>query len=75
LFGSCPGLKTIAEPVPEPIICPNCGKEVEIFTNEQFMKCHFCGHLITRERLLSCLDWCKFADKCLEEFRKRQSSQ
>jgi hypothetical protein len=56
-----------SQPIPEPIICPHCGREVEIFTNEQVMKCYFCGGLVTREKRMTCLDWCKYADKCLAD--------
>ena len=67
MFSQCPGSMIFSQPVPEPIICPHCGKEVEIFTNEQVMKCYHCGGLVTREKRPSCLDWCKYADKCAAE--------
>lgn len=73
MFTSCPGIKGFADPVPEPITCPHCGREVEIFTNEQFMKCYFCGGTVTREKRPSCLDWCKYADRCLEELQRQRS--
>jgi len=75
IFTRCPGAAGFAEPVPEPIRCPHCGKEVEIFTNEQFMKCYHCGGLVSRERRPSCFDWCASADKCAAEVeaqRKRR---
>ncbi len=64
MLSHCPGARGFAEPVPEPIICPHCGKEVEIFTNEQTMKCYFCGGTITREKRPTCFDWCKYAELC-----------
>jgi DNA-directed RNA polymerase subunit RPC12/RpoP len=64
VFSHCPGSRIFSEPVPEPIICPHCGKEVEIFTNEQSMRCYFCGGHVTRERRPSCFDWCRYADIC-----------
>jgi endogenous inhibitor of DNA gyrase (YacG/DUF329 family) len=67
MFSHCPGARTFMEPIPEPIICPHCGKEVEIFTTEQSMKCYHCGGLVTREKLPSCFEWCKFADICKSE--------
>ena len=67
MFSHCPGARTFMEPIPEPIICPHCGREVEIFTTEQSMKSYYCGGLVTREKLPSCFDWCKFADICKAE--------
>ncbi len=80
MFSHCPGARIFAEPIPEPVICPHCGKEVEIFTNEQSMRCYFCGGLVTREKLPSCFDWCKYADLCMSEIKAQrkgieQSSQ
>jgi DNA-directed RNA polymerase subunit RPC12/RpoP len=36
--------------------CPNCGAEVEIFSNEVKVKCYQCGKMVYRERLPSCID-------------------
>jgi len=78
MFTNCPGSRLFAEPIPEPIACPHCGREVEILTNEQSMKCYFCGGLVTREMRPCCFDWCKYADECIAEIeaaakRNRQS--
>ncbi len=78
MFSHCPGAGHIIEPVPEPIICPHCGKEVEIFTNEQSMTCYFCGGLVTRKKHPSCFDWCKYADVCaavIETKKKEKQGQ
>lgn len=72
LFSSCPGSVWFKQPIPEPTRCPHCGKEVEIFTNEQSMKCYHCGGLITREKRPSCFDWCKYADKCIAEIEAQR---
>lgn len=74
-FSRCPGSGPFAEPVPELVPCPHCGKDVEIFTNEVSMKCYFCGGLVTRERRPTCFDWCEYAPKCLAEIeaQKRRS--
>lgn len=77
MFSHCPGSGWFSQPIPEPIICPHCSKEVEIFTNEQSMVCYFCGGLVTREKRPSCFDWCRYADKCIaeiEEHRKKYLS-
>ena len=72
MFSSCPGSLWFKQPIPEQIICPHCGKEVEIFTSEQAMKCYFCGSLVTREKRPSCFDWCKYADKCIAEIEAQR---
>lgn len=64
----CPGSLWYRQPIPEPITCPGCGKEVEIFTNEQSMRCYYCGTVVTRKVRPSCFDWCKYADICMEDF-------
>ena len=56
--------------------CPECGAVVEIFTDEQKVRCR-CGHLILREAVPSCIMWCAAAERCLgqvidlREVRKR----
>ena len=52
--------------------CPNCGAEVEIFSDELRVKCHKCGEMVCRERMPSCIEWCAFARQCLGEERWRQ---
>ena len=46
--------------------CPECGKLVEFFTDEQKRRCR-CGHLLLREALPKCADWCPAAAQCLGE--------
>ena len=53
----------------EIISCPDCGKKLEIFSDEIQVKCPECKRTVTRERPPSCLDWCKSASECAgEEF-------
>ena len=52
--------------------CPNCGAEVEIFSDEIKVKCHKCGEKVYREKIPSCIDWCASAHQCLGEERWRQ---
>jgi len=49
--------------------CPNCGAEVEIFSDELKVKCHQCGKYIYKEKMPSCIDWCASARQCLGEER------
>jgi NADH pyrophosphatase NudC (nudix superfamily) len=47
--------------------CPNCGAEVEIFSDEIKVKCYKCGGNVYPERIPSCIDWCASARQCLGE--------
>lgn len=48
----------------EIINCPLCGHKVEIFSDEVKVICPKCRSLVCRERMPSCIDWCKFAREC-----------
>ena len=49
--------------------CPNCGGEVEIFSDELKVKCQKCGHKVYMERMPSCIEWCASARHVLGEAR------
>lgn len=49
--------------------CPNCGAEVEMFSDELKVKCYKCGQYIYKESMPSCIDWCPVARQCLGEAR------
>ena len=49
--------------------CPNCGGEVEIFSDETRVKCHGCGQYVCKEEVPSCIQWCAKARECLGEDR------
>jgi HD superfamily phosphohydrolase YqeK len=49
----------------ENIICTHCGYAAEIFSDEFKVACPQCKNLICKERLPTCLDWCKAAKECL----------
>jgi hypothetical protein len=71
MLSKCPGqddrnLKT------EIITCPACGYKVEIFSDEIKVKCPKCKGLVCKERLPSCVDWCKAARQCIGEERWKQ---
>ncbi len=56
--------------------CPNCGAEVEIFSDELKVKCPKCGKYIHKEKIPSCIDWCASARQCLgEEIWKELKSE
>lgn len=56
----------------ETLTCPDCGYKLEIFSDEIKVSCHKCKGLVCRERLPSCVDWCKFAKECVGEERWRK---
>ena len=49
--------------------CPGCRTEVEIFSNENRVRCYNCGEIVEREKLPTCIDWCASARQCLGEER------
>jgi len=52
--------------------CPNCGAEVELFSDELSIRCHKCGHKVYSDRVPSCIEWCASARQCLGEERWRK---
>ncbi len=72
---SCPG-RDSRKLDSQVVRCPECGAHVEIFSDEQKVRCR-CGELILREALPSCIQWCPAAERCLgqvidlREVRKR----
>ena len=49
--------------------CPDCGNEVEIFSDETRIKCGNCGSYVYKENVPSCVEWCSKARECLGEER------
>ena len=71
MINKCPGqddrsLKS------EIMACPDCGCEIEIFSDEIKVRCPQCGNLACRQRLPSCVDWCKAAKDCIGEEKWRE---
>lgn len=65
-MSSCPGSKMFKNPIPEPINCSGCGEELEIWTDEFYVRCKKCGAITYRPRRMpSCVDWCKHAESCV----------
>lgn len=68
MLNKCPGqddrnLKS------ETIQCPDCGYQIEVFSDEVKVRCPGCKNLACRDRLPSCVDWCKYARECVGEER------
>ena len=68
----CPGSSRLRQPKPEFFTCPNCGEEVEIWSDEGLRACSSCGKEVFRMGMQSCLDWCKFAKECVGEEKYKQ---
>ncbi len=64
---SCPGATRIKDPIPEFFKCPNCGAEVEIWTNEYVRKCSKCQTEVVREGVPTCIEWCEYGKECVGE--------
>jgi len=69
VFDKCPGNEKRNLKM-ELATCPKCGYQAEMFSDEMKVKCPKCGELICRQRLPSCLDWCKSAKDCMGYIRK-----
>lgn len=66
MFDKCPGAARIRTPTIKIKKCPECGEEVEIFSNELQVKCSNCGFTVYND-LESCVQWCKYAKECVGE--------
>ena len=60
----CPGSFKSAQPTPMEKPCPECGKPVEIWSDEEVVHCR-CGAAVFREAVPRCVEWCPAAEKCL----------
>ena len=47
-------------------ICPQCGNVIEIFSIDTEVSCDRCGFVAYNDSL-SCVQWCKYAKKCVGE--------
>lgn len=60
----CPGAANVRAPTLKIKKCPECGKEVEIFSTDIKVNCSKCGFTVYND-LESCIQWCKYAEKCV----------
>ncbi len=67
----CPGQDSRNIQV-ESIKCPVCGYLLEIFSDEIRARCPACRGLICKNKLPSCVDWCKAAKECMGEKTQTQ---
>jgi len=63
----CPGSQNFSQPKPENVLCPFCGNDIEMWTDEAKATCQKCKKTIFRNGGATCLDWCKYAKQCVGE--------
>ncbi|MEN6341563.1 MAG: hypothetical protein ABFC89_03285 [Methanospirillum sp.] len=66
MLGRCPGSANLRTPTLAVKMCPQCGAEVEVFSNDVSVACPSCGFTVYND-LLSCVQWCKYAKQCVGE--------
>ena len=47
--------------------CPACAEEIEFFSDEIARKCPKCKIEVLKEKVPTCIDWCKAAKQCVGE--------
>jgi NADH pyrophosphatase NudC (nudix superfamily) len=71
MISKCPG-QDKRNIRPQIIDCPYCGYAVELFSDELKTNCPKCGNCVYKDRLPSCIDWCKSARDCIGEETYRE---
>lgn len=66
MLDRCPGAANIRTPTLAIRKCPQCGEEVEVFSNDISVRCSRCGFTVYND-VLSCVRWCRFARECIGE--------
>ena len=62
----CPGAANLRTPTLSIKKCPQCGEEVELFSNDLSVKCSGCGFVVYND-LESCIQWCRHAKERVGE--------
>lgn len=65
MLNRCPG-SLAGTPTLKVKKCPECGNEVEVFSNDVKVKCENCGFNVYND-VESCIQWCKYAKECVGE--------
>ena len=60
----CPGAANLKTPTLAIRRCPQCGEEIEIFSNEVSASCGKCGFVVYSDTA-SCIRWCRYAEGCV----------
>ncbi len=72
MFKKCPGVRDFLRPEIILRTCPVCGDSVEFFSDETEADCPSCGRKLHREAKPSCVSWCTYASKCIEDLVERK---
>ena len=64
MINKCPGQDNRNIKV-EILECPDCEYQIEVFSDEIKVRCPECKNLACRQRLPTCIDWCKSAKECI----------
>jgi ribosomal protein S27E len=64
MMDRCPGSANVRTPTLKIKECPECGKEIEIFSNDKNVVCANCGFILYND-ITSCAKWCRYAKECL----------
>ncbi len=55
--------------------CPQCGYQVEIFSDELRRRCPRCKTEVFRDKTPSCIEWCAYARQCIGEEKWQELKQ
>ncbi len=66
MFDHCPGAANLRTPTLAIKKCPQCGEEIEVFSNDLSVNCSRCGFTVYNDTA-SCIRWCRHARECLGE--------
>jgi len=64
MLSQCPVAANLRTPTLSIQKCPQCGEEVEIFSNDLKVPCSRCGFVIFND-IQSCIQWCRYAEECI----------
>lgn len=71
----CLGRQFVLQPNIEYLKCPDCGNEIEIWSDEFKAKCPNCKKEIFKEEASLCIEWCKYAKECVGEERYEEHNK
>jgi ribosomal protein S27E len=55
----CSGATAFSQPKIEVVPCPDCGTDVEVWSDEATGQCPSCSRTVIRTATQSCVDWCR----------------
>lgn len=72
MFRTCPGTSDLIRPKLTLRECPQCGDDVEFWEQETYAECPSCGKGLYREVSPSCITWCQYASKCIDDMLEKK---